>query len=307
MKRSKAFHERVILTKHYDSSLIDNRRQHRVRCASPYIVLRYTLRTIAVSNQKGGSGKTTTAVNLSAALGEQGHRVLLVDLDPQASASAWLGFRDSDRGLLEVFTDNVHLGSITHHTRIPNVDIVPASPWLVGVDKALAAEVGAETLLRTAFASLPARWDYVVVDCPPSLGLLAIAAFVACQSLLIPVETRVMALGGLTALLRTMERVRERLNPDLSLVGIVPCRVDLRTNLSRAIVRRLRERFADLIFDSTIRENVRLAEAPSFEQPITTYAPTSTGASDYRAVAAELREREHRSTTHEQTAAKFGG
>jgi chromosome partitioning protein len=265
------------------------------------------LRTIAVSNQKGGSGKTTTAVNLSAALGEQGHRVLLVDLDPQASASAWLGFRDSDRGLLEVFTDNVHLGSITHHTRIPNVDIVPASPWLVGVDKALAAEVGAETLLRTAFASLPARWDYVVVDCPPSLGLLAIAAFVACQSLLIPVETRVMALGGLTALLRTMERVRERLNPDLSLVGIVPCRVDLRTNLSRAIVRRLRERFADLIFDSTIRENVRLAEAPSFEQPITTYAPTSTGASDYRAVAAELREREHRSTTHEQTAAKFGG
>jgi chromosome partitioning protein len=265
------------------------------------------LRTIAVSNQKGGSGKTTTAVNLSAALGEQEYRVLLIDLDPQASASAWLGFRDSDRGLLEVFAGNVHLGSITHHTRIPNVDIVPASPWLVGVDKALAAEIGAETLLRTAFAQLPTHWDYVVVDCPPSLGLLAIAAFVACQSLLIPVETRVMALGGLTALLRTMERVRERLNPDLSLVGIVPCRVDLRTNLSRAIVRRLRERFADLIFDSTIRENVRLAEAPSFEQPITTYAPTSTGASDYRAVAAELREREHRSTAHEQTAAKFGG
>ena len=173
-------------------------------------VLRYILRTIAVSNQKGGSGKTTTAVNLSAALGEQGYRVLLVDLDPQASASAWLGFRDSDRGLLEVFTDNVHLGCITHHTRIPNVDIVPVSPWLVGVDKALAAEVGAETLLRTAFASLPARWDYVVVDCPPSFGLLAIAAFVACQSLLIPVETRVMALGGLTALLRTRSIVRSR-------------------------------------------------------------------------------------------------
>jgi chromosome partitioning protein len=139
---------------------------------------------------------------------------------------------------------------MTHHTRIPNVDVVPASPWLVG----------AETLLRTAFASLPARWD-----CPPLLGLLASAAFVMCQSLLIPVETRVMALSRLTALLPTMERVRERLNPDLSLVGIVPCRVDLRTNLLRAIVQRLRERFGDLIFDSTIRENVRLAEASKFE------------------------------------------
>jgi chromosome partitioning protein len=254
----------------------------------------YTLRTIAVSNQKGGSGKTTTSVNLSAALGEQGHRVLLVDLDPQASASAWLGFRDGERGLLDVFTSNVHLCDLTRHTSVPNVDLVAASPWLVGVDKALAAEVGAETLLRTAFARLPTRWDYVVVDCPPSLGFLAVAAFVSCQSLLIPVETRVMALGGLAALLRTMERVRERLNPDLSLVGIVPCRVDLRTNLSREIVRRLRERFTEVVFDSTVRENVRLAEAPSFEQPITSYAPNSTGAADYRAVAAEVIEREHK-------------
>jgi chromosome partitioning protein len=264
------------------------------------------LRTIAVSNQKGGSGKTTTAVNLSAALGEHGHRVLLVDLDPQASASAWLGFRDGDRGLLDVFTENVHLCHLTGNTRVPNVDIVPASPWLVGVDKALAAEVGAETLLRTAFARLPARWDYVVVDCPPSLGFLAIAAFVACQSLLIPVETRVMALGGLAALLRTMERVRERLNPELSLAGIVPCRVDLRTNLSREIVRRLRERFTDLVFHSTVRENVRLAEAPSFEQPITSYAPDSTGAADYRAVAAELLEREQRRAAHEQIPTSAG-
>lgn len=258
------------------------------------------MRRIAVSNQKGGSGKTTTAVNLSAALAEQGHRVLLVDLDPQASASAWLGVRNGDRGLLGVFTDNVHLCHLTHQTRIVNVDVVPASPWLVGVDKALAAEVGAETLLRTAFAKLPMRWDYVVVDCPPSLGFLAIAAFVACQSLLVPVETRVMALGGLAALLRTMERVRERLNPDLALAGIVPCRVDLRTNLSREVVQRLRERFADVVFDSTVRENVRLAEAPSFEQAITSYAPNSTGAADYRAVAVELLARERRRAADEQ-------
>jgi chromosome partitioning protein len=146
-----------------------------------------------------------------------------------------------------------------------------------------------------------------VVDCPSPSAFSRSLPFVAYQSLLIPVETRVMALGGLAALLRTMERVRERLNPELSLGGIVPCRVDLRTNLPRAIVQRLRNKFAEMVFDSTIRENVRLAEAPSFEQPITTYALHSTGASDYRAVATELVEREHKRTTDEQTAASIGG
>jgi cellulose biosynthesis protein BcsQ len=195
------------------------------------------LRTIAISNQKGGSGKTTTAVNLSAALAEQGHRILLVDLDPQASASAWLGFRDGNRGLLATFTENVDLCHLTRHTRFANVDIVPGSPWLVGVDKALSGEVAAETLLRTSF---------------------------------------------------------------------VPCRVDLRTNLSREIVSRLREKFADVVFDSIIRENVRVAEAPSFELPITSYAPHSTGAADYRAVAAEFLVREQRRTGHEQIACSAG-
>jgi chromosome partitioning protein len=259
------------------------------------------LKTIAVSNQKGGSGKTTTAVNLSAALAEHGCRVLLVDLDPQASASAWLGFRMATAACSTSSPTTSTFATLRANTRLPNVDIVPALPWLLGVDKALAAEVGAETLLRTALARLPARWDYVVVDCPPSLGLLAIAAFVACQSLLIPIETRVMALGGLAALLRTMERVRERLNPELSLAGIVPCRVDLRTNLSREIVRRLRERFADVVFDSTVRENVRLAEAPSFEQPNHELRARQHRRRDYRAIAVEWFEREQRRAVDEQT------
>jgi AAA domain len=168
--------------------------------------------TIAVSNQKPPSTSPPPWA-------EHLYRVLLVGPGSPGSASAWLGFRGGDRGLLDVFTDNVHLGNLTRYTRVPNVDIVPGSPWLVGADKALAAEVGAETLLRTSFARLPSRWDYMVVDGPRSLGFLAISAFVACQSLLIPVETRVMALGGLAALLRTMERVRERLNSELSLVG----------------------------------------------------------------------------------------
>ena len=235
------------------------------------IVLRYTLRTIAVSNQKAAA-EDHTAVNLSAAWRARSPHSCS-STDPQASACLVrrAGWR---AGLLDVFTDNVHLATYAPH--VPNVDIVPASPWLVGVDKALAAEIGAEMLLRTAFARLPARWDYVVVDCPPSLGFLAIAAFVACQSLLIPVETRVMALGGLAALLRTMERVRERLNPELSLAGIVPCRVDLRTNLSREIVQRLRERFAEAVFANTIREN-QARRSAELEQPITSYATTGAG------------------------------
>jgi chromosome partitioning protein len=259
------------------------------------------LRTIAITNQEGGSGKTTTAVNVAAALREEGLRVLLVDLDPQASASAWLGSTNSDRGLLGVFTHNVHLTDLARRTHVPNVDIVPASTWLVGVGKAMAAEVGSETLLRRAFARLEDRWAYVLVDCPPTLGFLSVAALVACHTILVPVETRVMALGGLAALIRTVELVRERLNSQLRLCGILACRVDLRTNLSRAILGRLRERFGDLVLQNFVRENVRLAEAPSFEQPITMYAPESTGAADYRAAAAEFLQREQGGVTHGQT------
>jgi chromosome partitioning protein len=258
------------------------------------------LRTIAITNQKGGSGKTTTAVNLAAALGEQGHRILLLDLDPQASASAWLGCTNGDRGVLGVFTNNVHLSDLARRTNVPNVDIVPASTWLVGVDKAMAAEVGSETLLRQAFAHLEDHWTYVLVDCPPTLGFLSVAALVACQAILVPVETRVMALGGLAALIRTVELVRERLNSHLRVSGIIACRVDLRTNLSRTILVRLRERFGDLLLQHFVRENVRLAEAPSFEQPITVYAPESSGAADYRAVVAELLQRERTGAEYEQ-------
>ena len=179
------------------------------------------MRTIAITNQKGGSGKTTTAVNVAAALGEQGHRVLLLDLDPQASASSWLGCTSAERGLLTVFTDNVHLSDLARRTNVPNVDIVPASTWLVGVDKAVASEVGSETLLRQAFTQLDDNWEYVLVDCPPTLGFLSIAALVACQAIMVPVETRVMALGGLAALIRTVDRVRERLNSNLRLSGII--------------------------------------------------------------------------------------
>lgn len=255
------------------------------------------MRTLAVTNQKGGSGKTTSAVNLAAALGELGESVLLLDLDPQASASAWLGVPDGGRGLLEVLTDNRSLVDLVVETGAAGVDLVPASSWLVGADRALAGEPGAEAVLRRAVSRLPrSRWTYLLVDCPPSLGLLAVSALVACREVLVPVEARVMALAGLAGLVQTVERVRDRLNPELELAGIVACRVDARTRLSGEVVDRLRQRFGPLVFRSTVRESVRLAEAPSFHKPVTLYDPKGSGSADYRAVARELVRRHHNAT-----------
>ena len=250
---------------------------------------------VAVMNQKGGAGKTTAAVNLAAALGESGKRVLVVDLDPQASASAWLGVADGGKGLYDAFTENGNLSDLVRETTAPGVDIVPSSSWLVGLEKAMAGEAGAETVLRRKLERLPGgRWDFVFLDCPPSLGFLAVSALVAAQEVLVPVEASVLALSGLAQLLHTVEVVRDRLNPGLAIAHIVACRVDVRTNLSGEVVDRLRARFGDLVLQAVVRENVRLKEAPSFEKPITLYAPTSSGAEDFRAVAAELLKRERK-------------
>jgi len=250
------------------------------------------MRTIAVTNQKGGSGKTTTAVNLAAALAETGRKVLLIDLDPQASASSWLGVADGGKGLFELLVGNGNLVDLVHETAFAGVGLVPGSNWMVGVEKAMAGEVGAETVLRKAIQSLPRnRWDIVLLDCPPSLGLMVVSALVAAQEVVVPVEAHVMALSGLANLLQTVERVKERLNPALAISTILPCRVDARKNLSKEVVERLRSRFGRLVPPTVIRENVRLAEAPSFEQPITAYSPDSSGAVDYRAAAGELLKR----------------
>jgi chromosome partitioning protein len=250
------------------------------------------MRTLAFTNQKGGSAKTTSAVNLAAALGEKGKRVLVVDLDAQASASSWLGVKDGGRGLFEVFTDNGNLVDLVRETTAPGVEVVPSSAWLVGAEKALAGEPGAETILRRSFAHLPAdRWDFLFVDCPPSLGVLSVSALAACREVFVPVEASTLALAGLAGLVQTVDRVRERLNPHLEVAAVLVCRVDSRTNLSRDVVDRIRERFGSLVLKTTIRESVRLREAPSFSKPVTLYAPRSPGAEDYRAAAGELLKR----------------
>lgn len=250
------------------------------------------MKTWAILNQKGGSGKTSTAVNLAACLGELGKKTLVVDLDPQCSASAWLGFPGGENGILEVFEGRRDLGSLVRETKVAGVDLVPASPWLVGAEKAAASQPGAELVLRGTLRKLPKdRWDFCFLDCPPTLGLLAVSALAAAPNLLIPAEVSPMALAGIAKLLETVALVRERLNPSLEIGAVLACRVDTRQNLARDVLRVLQEKFPDRFMETVVRETVKIREASGFAEPITTYDSNGNGARDYRAVAQEFLER----------------
>ncbi len=247
------------------------------------------MRTIAIVNQKGGSGKTTTAVNLSAALAEAGKKVLLIDIDPQASASLWYGFKDKGKGLYNVLTEDERFESAIEKTNIENLHIVPSSVLLSGVEKALANEMAAESILKNKLEAMEIKpWDYVLVDCPPTLGILSLNALTMAQEVLVPVEAHVMALHGLVQLLRTINLVKQRLNPTLEITGILACRVDYRTKHSQEVLDQLKARFEGKVCTAVIRENIRLAEAPLHLKPITVYDPNCNGASDYRKLALEL-------------------
>jgi len=243
---------------------------------------------IAVVNQKGGSAKTTTAVNLGAALAEDGKKVLLIDVDPQGSTTKWLRCSNENKGIYAVFVSNTGIYDNITETSITGLSIIPSSQWLVGIDKALAAEVGAESVLKRKLGELDKKWDYILIDCPPALGILSLNALVAADEVLVPLETRVMALDGLAQLLKTIETVKERLNPGLEINGIVPCRVDKRTRLSLDVIEDLKKRFDGKVYESCIRETVKLAECPSFGVPITMYDSKSPGAQDYRQLAKEF-------------------
>jgi chromosome partitioning protein len=246
------------------------------------------MRLIAIINQKGGSAKTTTTVNLAAALGRQGRRVLVLDLDPQASASSWLGVKDGGRGLLDVFTDGLALSGLVQPSSAEGVEVIPSSAWLVGAEKALASTVEAESILRKRLAALKGPWHYILIDCPPTLGILVTNVLVAAKEVLVPVECHVMGLGGLARLLQAVEVVKERLNPAIKIAGILACRVDARTRHGQEVVEQLRSRFGPLVYDTMIRENVRLAECPSFCQSIDRYDPFCAGAVDYRKLSSDV-------------------
>lgn len=247
------------------------------------------MRKIAIINQKGGSGKTTTAVNLAATLAEKKRKVLLIDLDPQASTSSWFGKPRDTKGLFDLFVNKADINDIIIPTDTEHIDIIPSSSWLMGLEKRLAQEVGAETILKQKLQQLKTgSWDYIIIDCPPALSILTINALTAVHEIIVPVEARIMALSGLVQLLETIQVIKERLNPKLTISGIVPCRVDLRTNHAKEVVKELHKNFKDKMYKTAIRENIRLAEAPSFLKPITDYDAYCNGTEDYRLLAKEV-------------------
>ncbi len=260
------------------------------------------MRTIAVINQKGGSAKTTTSVCLGATLAERGKKVLLIDLDPQYSATTWMATHAVGRGVFDLFDgpQKTTLRSLIHPTATPGFSLVGSSAWLVGVEKALSKKSGVETVLREKLADLDDPFDYVLIDCPPALGVLTVNALTAVREVLVPVACQVMSLQGLAQLIQTVEMVRERLNPQVRISGIVACRLDNRTKHGPEIVGMLRTRFPEMM-TTAIRENIRLAECPSMGEPITSYASGSSGAKEYRSLALELINQEERES-HEQIA-----
>lgn len=247
------------------------------------------MRSIALANQKGGVAKTTTAVNLGACLAELGKRVLLVDLDPQANLSSWLGTsKGPDKSIYDVLVRGAGIKDILMDSRVKGLWLAPATVELVGVETILANEVGRDTLLRQKINHLMDEYDYMLLDCPPSLGLITINALTTAREVFIPVETKILALNGLVTLMNTIHLVKERLNPQLQVTGIIACMFDNRTNLCKEVLEKLRGRFGKVVFNTVIRESIRLAECPISSLPIHLYAPGSHGAEDYMNLAKEV-------------------
>ncbi|HTR83292.1 MAG TPA: ParA family protein [Reyranella sp.] len=247
------------------------------------------MRHVAIANQKGGAAKTTTTVNLAAALAERKRKVLVVDLDPQGNSTDWLGVVGATQGVFEVLTGQATLAEVAVASSTAGIAVVPATKSLQGIERALAAEVGSELSLQRALRAPDlAGWDYVLIDTPPTLGILTLNGLAAARELIVPVETHVLALQGVAQLVETFIAVRERLNPGLSIAGVVACRVDSRTRHSGDVVERLRDTFKGTMYRTEVRENIRLAEAPSFRQSILDYDAHCSGAADYRALAAEV-------------------
>ncbi len=248
------------------------------------------MRIYAVANQKGGVGKTTTTISLGAALAEKGMRVLVVDLDPQGNATTGLGVdgRRFERSVYDVLLNDVPMVDIVEPTGYNNLFVAPATLDLAGVEQELSSIISREMRLKRALASVEGDFDFIFIDCPPSLGLITINAFAAATDIIVPVQTEFYALEGLTQLQRIVNLVRDNLNPTLRISKVVLTMYDSRNTLSGDVAREVRRYFEEELCRTVIPRTVRLAEAPSFGQPITVFDPSSKGAKAYRLLAEEI-------------------
>jgi chromosome partitioning protein len=261
---------------------------------SPLPDPRGSTRVVAIANQKGGVGKSTTAVNLAAALAETGRKVLVIDLDPQGNASTGLGIDPGRRkhGTYQLLSQESPAEAAVLETAVPGVWVIPSNIELAGAEIELVGQISRETRLSQAISSVIAGYDFVLLDCPPSLGLLTVNAMAASDELIVPIQCEYYALEGLGQLLRNVRLVQQSLNPELRLTGIVLTMYDSRTKLSEQVVAEVKRYFGPRVYDTIIPRTVRLSEAPGFGKPITTYDSGSKGARAYRKLAAEFLERE---------------